>query len=54
MPHCAGGAGWPEARYWGGDGSNGKRKTSANGEQQIYVDPRHAQRRAGNQQYAAF
>ena len=44
MPHYAGGAAWPEARYWGGDGSDFKRKTSANGEQQIYVDPRYAGR----------
>lgn len=29
---------------WGGDGSDVKRKTSANGEQQIYVDPRYARR----------
>src|SRR5258708_39376558 len=41
VPHYAGGAAWPEARYWGGDGSDFKRKTSANGEQQIYVDPRY-------------
>ena len=46
MPHYAGGAAWPEARYWGGDGSDFKRKTSANGEQQIYVDPRYAGRAA--------
>ena len=39
VPHYAGPATWPEARYWGGDGSDFKRKTSANGEQQIYVDP---------------
>src|SRR6201999_2791962 len=45
-PHYAGGATWPEARYWGGDGSDFKRKTSANGEQQIYVDPRYAGRGA--------
>ena len=45
-PHYAGGAAWPEARYWGGDGSDFKRKTSANGEQQIYVDPRYAGRAA--------
>ncbi len=43
-PHYAGGAAWPDARYWGGDGSDFKRKTSANGEQQIYVDPRYAGR----------
>jgi beta-glucanase (GH16 family) len=43
-PHYAGGAAWPEARYWGGDGSDFKRKTSYNGEQQIYVDPRYAGR----------
>lgn len=42
VPHYAGGAAWPEARYWGGAGSDFKRKTSANGEQQIYVDPRYA------------
>ena len=35
VPHYAGGAAWPEARYWGGDGSDFKRKTSWNGEQQI-------------------
>jgi len=40
IPHYAGGAAWPEARYWGGDGSDFKRKTSAFGEQQFYVDPR--------------
>jgi Glycosyl hydrolases family 16 len=44
VPHYAGGAKWPEARYWGGDGSDFKRKTSANGEQQIYVDPRYGGR----------
>jgi beta-glucanase (GH16 family) len=42
--HYAGGAAWPEARYWGGDGSDFKRKTSSNGEQQIYVDPRYSGR----------
>ena len=42
--HYAGGAAWPDARYWGGDGSDFKRKTSANGEQQIYVDSRYAGR----------
>jgi len=41
VPHYAGGAAWPEARYWGGDGSDFKRKTTYNGEQQIYVDPRY-------------
>jgi beta-glucanase (GH16 family) len=46
VPHYAGGAAWPEARYWGGDGSDFKRKTSANGEQQIYVDPRYSGRAA--------
>jgi beta-glucanase (GH16 family) len=44
--HYAGGAAWPDARYWGGDGSDLKRKTSANGEQQIYVDSRYAGRAA--------
>jgi beta-glucanase (GH16 family) len=44
VPHYAGGAAWPEARYWGGDGSDFKRKTSWNGEQQIYVDPRYGGR----------
>jgi beta-glucanase (GH16 family) len=43
-PHYAGGAAWPAARYWGGDGSDFKRKTTYNGEQQIYVDPRYAGR----------
>jgi hypothetical protein len=43
-PHYAGGAAWPEARYWGGDGSDFRRKTSCNGEQQIYVDPRYGGR----------
>jgi beta-glucanase (GH16 family) len=45
-PHYAGGAAWPQARYWGGDGSDFKRKTTYNGEQQIYVDPRYAGRAA--------
>jgi beta-glucanase (GH16 family) len=44
VPHYAGGAAWPEAQYWGGAGSDFKRKTSWNGEQQIYVDPRYAGR----------
>jgi beta-glucanase (GH16 family) len=43
-PHYAGGAAWPQARYWGGDGSDLKRKTTYNGEQQIYVDPRYGGR----------
>jgi beta-glucanase (GH16 family) len=43
-PHYAGGAAWPQAQYWGGDGSDLKRKTSYNGEQQIYVDPRYGGR----------
>ncbi|XIA65292.1 family 16 glycosylhydrolase [Bradyrhizobium sp. TZ2] len=43
-PHYAGGASWPEARYWGGEGSDFRRKTSYNGEQQIYVDPRYGGR----------
>jgi hypothetical protein len=43
-PHYAGSAAWPQARYWGGDGSDLKRKTSYNGEQQIYVDPRYGGR----------
>jgi beta-glucanase (GH16 family) len=43
-PHYAGGAAWPQARYWGGDGSDFKRKTTYNGEQQIYVDPRYSGR----------
>ena len=41
-PHYAGGAAWPEARYWGGDGSDFKRKTSWNGEQEttpLGLDP---------------
>ncbi|MGH6641449.1 MAG: glycoside hydrolase family 16 protein, partial [Bradyrhizobium sp.] len=44
VPHYAGGAAWPEARYWGGEGSDFKRKSSYNGEQQIYVDPVYAGR----------
>jgi hypothetical protein len=44
VPHYAGGAAWPEARYWGGDGSDVKRQDAHNGEQQIYVDPRYAGR----------
>jgi beta-glucanase (GH16 family) len=44
VPHYAGGAAWPEANYWGGEGSALKRQTKANGEQQIYVDPRYAGR----------
>jgi beta-glucanase (GH16 family) len=44
VPHYAGGAAWPDARYWGGDGSDFKRKTAWNGEQQIYVDPRYSGR----------
>jgi beta-glucanase (GH16 family) len=43
-PYYAGGAAWPEARYWGGPGSDFRRKTSYNGEQQIYVDPRYGGR----------
>jgi beta-glucanase (GH16 family) len=46
VPHYAGGAAWPEARYWGGDGSDLKRQTKYNGEQQIYVDPRYGGRAA--------
>ena len=44
VPHYAGGAAWPEANYWGGEGSELKRQTKPNGEQQIYVDPRYAGR----------
>jgi hypothetical protein len=44
VPHYAGGAAWPEARYWGGEGSDFRRKTTYNGEQQIYVDPRYGGR----------
>jgi Glycosyl hydrolases family 16 len=47
VPHYAGGAAWPEARYWGGDGSDFKRKDAWNGEQQIYVDPRYRGRSTG-------
>lgn len=43
-PHYAGGAFWPNAQYWGGENSYVRRKTSWNGEQQIYVDPRYAGR----------
>src|SRR3954462_1713632 len=41
IPHYAGGAAWPEAKYWGGEGSDFRRKDTWNGEQQIYVDPRY-------------
>jgi beta-glucanase (GH16 family) len=44
VSHYAGGAAWPAARYWGGDGSDFRRKTAWNGEQQIYVDPRYGGR----------
>jgi len=44
VPHYAGGAAWPEARYWGGDGSDYRRKDAWNGEQQIYVDPHYGGR----------
>ncbi|WJR80228.1 glycoside hydrolase family 16 protein [Bradyrhizobium sp. NP1] len=44
VPHYAGGASWPEANYWGGAGSDFKRKDAWNGEQQIYVDPRYGGR----------
>jgi beta-glucanase (GH16 family) len=44
VSHYAGGAAWPEARYWGGDGSDFRRKDAWNGEQQIYVDPRYSGR----------
>src|SRR4051812_46002900 len=44
VSHYAGGAAWPAARYWGGDGSDFRRKTAYNGEQQIYVDPRYGGR----------
>src|SRR5947209_5783045 len=46
VPHYAGGAAWPEAKYWGGEGSDFRRKDSWNGEQQIYVDPRYGGRAA--------
>jgi beta-glucanase (GH16 family) len=46
VPHYAGGAAWPEANYWGGEGSALKRQTKSNGEQQIYVDPRYGGRAA--------
>lgn len=42
VPHYAGGAAWPEAQYWGGTGSQLKRQSKYNGEQQIYVDPHYA------------
>src|SRR3954454_11640873 len=44
VSHYAGGAAWPEARYWGGEGSDFRRKDTWNGEQQIYVDPRYGGR----------
>jgi beta-glucanase (GH16 family) len=42
VPHYAGGAAWPEAQYWGGSGSQLKRQTKSNGEQQVYVDPHYS------------
>ncbi len=39
-PHYAGGASWPEARYWGGDGSDFKRKTTYNGKPPITANSR--------------
>jgi len=44
VPHYAGGAYWPGAHYWGGKGSDIRRKDAYNGEQQIYVDPGYAGR----------
>jgi beta-glucanase (GH16 family) len=44
VPHYAGGAYWPKANYWGGKGSDIRRKDAWNGEQQIYVDPHYAGR----------
>src|SRR5260370_18722266 len=49
VTHYACGASWPDARYWGGDGSDFKRKDAWNGEQQIYVDPRSEERRVGKE-----
>ncbi len=46
VPHYAGAAAWPDALYWGGDGSDVRRKDAWNGEQQIYVDPRYGGRTA--------
>ncbi len=40
--HYLGGSNWPEALYWGGVGSDGKRTLSTNGEQEIYVDPKYS------------
>src|SRR3974390_2679078 len=34
VPHYSGGAFWPDAQYWGGQGSQLKRQTKPNGEQQ--------------------
>src|ERR1700752_854036 len=44
VPHYAGGAYWPKANYWGGKGSDIRRKDAYNGEQQIYVDPHYGGR----------
>src|SRR3954451_23018692 len=54
VSHYAGGAAWPAARYWGGDGSDFKRKTAWNGEQQIYVDPRYSGRQTKRVAVAPF
>ena len=39
VPHYAGAGSLPESFYAGGEGSDLRRKTKFNGEQQIYVDP---------------
>src|SRR4051812_38552645 len=44
VSHYAGGASWPAARYWGGDGSPFKRETPRDGGHPIHVRPRHGGR----------
>jgi hypothetical protein len=44
VSHYAGAAAWPEARYWGGERSDFRRKDVWNGKQQIYINPRYGGR----------
>ena len=47
VSHCAGAVSLPESFYAGGEGSDLRRKTKYNGEQQIYVDPGYEGARDG-------
>src|SRR6202158_2166937 len=44
VPHYAGGAAGPDARYWGGAGSDLKRQAAHTCERQIHLDPRYSAR----------